>query len=224
MLYIFSDASLKDKIEKGICITIINPKVHDDFSENFGQFYNDQIENADALYISRNDMLSEDEKLDLLVDIKIKNEGQIFEKLPLDILKQKNEPHGCGGCGGHDHGDSDSGCGCDGKERDGGCGGHESEEKKDCGNGCGHDHNKDEPGADDTFFSHTLEYEMFDDEREIEDTVGRIIKYATGKVLRIKGFLSAEGQSYLVQWAGQELKITPSDIVKNKLIVIEAKK
>jgi len=63
---------------------------------------------------------------------------------------------------------------------------------------------------------------MFDDEREIEDTVDRIIAHATGQVLRIKGFLSAEGRSYLVQWTGSELAITPSDIVKNKLIVIEA--
>jgi len=83
MKYIFSDEALQDKIEKGVCITIINPKVHDDFSQNFGQFYNDQIENADALYISRKEDMDEDKKLDLLVDLKIKNDGQIFDDLLL---------------------------------------------------------------------------------------------------------------------------------------------
>jgi len=215
MKYIFEDKLLLDKIEKGVCITIINPKVHKNFSENFGEFYNDQIENADAIYISRTDQISEEVLLDLHVDLKLNSDAEIFDRLPSNILSIGSKGNvGQLGCG-CSHKKDEQGCG-------GGCRGHKDEsggcqEGED--GGCNHSHGD----ASDRFFSYNLDFEMFEDEREIEDTVDRIIKHSSGEVLRIKGFLSAEDRSYLVQWVAGQLEITLSDVVKNKLVIIEAK-
>jgi len=203
MKYIFKEGILSDKIECGVCITIINPKAHKMYSENFGAFYNDQIENADTIYISRADKIGQEENENLKNDIEQLNDCDIIEDIGQDMLKENS---GCGGNCGCNHDDENHVCGCGGKTDD--------------EQGCDH---HDHGDANDDFVSYELEYGMFEDVREIEDTIDRIVEHSKGQVMRIKGFLSADKISYLVQWVDGQLELEKSDTVMDKVVVIEEK-
>ena len=142
------------------------------YMKNFGEFYNNQVENASTIILSRTSSMKE-EKLQIAVDmLREKNETAAIITTPWeqlsgtqilgtmekkdsfveDVLNEVKKEHhhhergeGCG-CGGHHHGHHhhEHGEGC-------GCGGHHEHHHHEHGEGCGcgghhHGHHHHEHG------------------------------------------------------------------------------
>jgi G3E family GTPase len=146
-------------------VTIVDAQKCKMYRKNFGEFFNNQIENAGTVVLSRTDIAPGD-KIDQAVEIirELNPKASVvttpFEELSgkqlMDIIEKpdtmvedllaevkshhhEHDGEGCG-CGGHGHGHGhhkhEHGEGC-------GCGGHghghhHDNEKEECG--CGHDH------------------------------------------------------------------------------------
>ena len=123
------------------------------YMKNFGEFYNNQIENAGAVILSRTQKLSEEKQLQAAELIREKNPKAVVITTPWDditggqILKaiegtdslakelmEEAEHH-------HHHHDEECGCGHDHEEHD-----HEHHHGHDEECGCGHDHEEHDHG------------------------------------------------------------------------------
>ena len=118
------------------------------YMKNFGEFYNNQIENAGAVILSRTQKLSEEKQLQAAELIREKNPNAVVITTPWDeltgeqIIKAiegsdslarellEEEKHG------HHHHDHDDECGHDHEEH------HHHDHDEECG--CGHDHDHEE--------------------------------------------------------------------------------
>ena len=153
-------------------VTIVDAQKCKMYRKNFGEFFNNQIENAGTVVLSRTDIAPAD-KVDLAVEIiRELNPGAVVVTTPCEELSGKqlleiiekpdtmeedlmnelkahhdhdhdHEEGGCG-CGGHhhDHDHEEGSCGCGGHDHD-----HDHEEGS-CG--CGghhHDHDHDHEGG-----------------------------------------------------------------------------
>lgn len=149
-------------------VTIVDAQKCKMYRKNFGEFFNNQIENAGTVVLSRTDIAPAD-KVDLAVEIirelnpkasvvttpceelSGKQLMEIIEKpdtMIEDLLKEVKSHH-------HDH---EEGCGCGGhhhhhdhEEEECGCGGHhhhhDHDEEKECGCGGHHHHDHEEEGC-----------------------------------------------------------------------------
>ena len=127
------------------------------YMKNFGEFFNNQVENAKTIVLSRTQKVSEDKLNKCVSDLREHNADATIITTPwddisgakiLEAMEQKNsfvsslleettaEHHHHEGCGcGHNHDHDHEGCGC-GHEHD-----HEHHDHDHEGCGCGHDHN-----------------------------------------------------------------------------------
>lgn len=199
------------------CITVVDAGKCRLYMKNFGEFFNNQIEYAKAIILSRTQNMQE-ERLKACVDIlKEHNESAAIVTTPWEeldgkvILKamekgsnplekellQEVKEHGCG-CGhSHDH-EHEGGCGCghshDHEHGEGcGCGhSHDHEHGEECG--CGHSHHH----GDEIFTSWGVETpRQFRKEEldEILETLSDSGEYGT--VLRAKGIVAGENGRWL---------------------------
>lgn len=188
------------------------------YMKNFGEFFNNQIEHADTIILSRTGKLSEDKLTAAVAMLRERNESativttewekltgqQIIEAFQskkelqeqlLQEAKAHHHDHECGcGCG-HDHEhehhhehDHECGCGC-------GCG-HEHEEEHhhdhdhECGCGCGHDHEHEHHHADEVFTSWGTETPRKYTEEEVREALEVLSNSDRyGMILRAKGIL-----------------------------------
>jgi G3E family GTPase len=163
------DVAAEIQVTLNSAVTIVDAQKCKMYRKNFGEFFNNQIENAGTVVLSRTDIAPAD-KVDLAVEI-IRElnpkaavvttpcdelTGQqlleIIEKpdtMEEDLLKELKEHHdhhhdheeGSCGCGGHhhDHDHEEGNCGCGGHHHD-----HDHDhEEGSCGCG-GHDHDHEE--------------------------------------------------------------------------------
>ena len=163
------DVAAEIQVTLNSAVTIVDAQKCKMYRKNFGEFFNNQIENAGTVVLSRTDIAPAD-KVDLAVEIirelnpkaavittpcdelTGKQLLEIIEKpdtMEEDLLKELKEHHhdhdedGCG-CGGHHHGhDHEEGsCGCGGHHHD-----HDHDHEHEEGScGCGghhHDHDHD---------------------------------------------------------------------------------
>ena len=164
------DVAAEIQVTLNSAVTIVDAQKCKMYRKNFGEFFNNQIENAGTVVLSRTDIAPAD-KVDLAVEIirELNPEAvvittpcdelsgkqllEIIEKpdtMAEDLLKEVKEHHdheheecGCG-CGGHDHDhDHEEGsCGCGGHHHD-----HDHDHDHEEGScGCGghhHDHDHD---------------------------------------------------------------------------------
>ena len=157
------DASKEAGLEINALVTVADASKIKMYMKNFGEFYNNQIENAGAVILSRTQKLSQEKQLQAAELIREKNPKAVVITTPWDditggqILKaiegtdslakelmEEAEHH-------HHHHDEECGCGHDhehhhhGHDEECGCG-HDHEEHdhehhhhdEECG--CGHDH------------------------------------------------------------------------------------
>ena len=164
------DVAAEIEVTLNSAVTIVDAQKCKMYRKNFGEFFNNQIENAGTVVLSRTDIAPAD-KVDLAVEIirelnpkaavvttpcdelTGKQLLEIIEKpdtMEEDLLKELKEHHdhdhghdheeGSCGCGGHHHDHDHEEGGC-------GCGGHHHDHDHDheegsCGCG-GHDHDHD---------------------------------------------------------------------------------
>lgn len=183
------------------------------YMDNFGEFFNNQIENANTIILSRSQKLSQ-EKLELVVSqirehnnsatiittnwdeisgeqivLAMEKESSLEQEL-LEKEKEHNHDIECS-CGyNHDHEDHhhDEGCDCEHN--------HEYEHHHHDGKcSCGHDHSHEHHHADEVFTSWGVETPKKYSESEINDILKSLSETSEyGIILRAKGIIpSVEG-------------------------------
>ena len=175
------------------------------YMKNYGEFYNNQIESAGTIILSRTQNISEEKLAKVLTMIKEKNDeasvittpwDEIDGKIVLEAMEKVNtlekellEEHhhhdhdgecGCGHDHEHHHHDHDGECGC----------GHDHEHHHHDHDGeccCGHHH------ADDVFTSWGVETAHKFTEEELKDIVSKLASDKSfGEVLRAKGIVASD--------------------------------
>ncbi len=214
------DVAAEIEVTLNSAVTIVDAAKCKMYMKNFGEFFNNQIENAGTIVMSRTDIVAADK---VQKDVELLREHnpnaviittpcsqlsgaqllEIIEKpdtMEQDLMKEVMEEHEHHH---HDHHhDHDGDCGCGEHEHhhhdhddDCGCGDHEHhhhDHDDGCGCGCGHDH--DHHHADEVFTSWGAEHVApmkKEDLDAILDELANGDEY--GEVLRAKGMLPADG-------------------------------
>ena len=149
--------NIGDDVKINSTATVVDASKCKMYMKNYGEFYNNQIESAGTIILSRTQNVSEEKLAKVLTMIKEKNDeasvittpwDQIDGKKILDAMEKVNtlekelleeHHHHDGECGcGHEHHrhDHDEECGC----------GHEHHHDHDEECGCGHEHHHDHDG------------------------------------------------------------------------------
>ena len=182
--------------------TVVDAKKCKMYMKNFGEFFDNQIQYAGAIIMSRTDIATEkkvQESLELLrslnkdaaiITTPIENlDGkklvEVMEhpvSLEQEMLEEEHEHH-------HDHHDDECGCGHDHEE-------HEHHHHHDGECGCGHDHHHHH--ADEVFTSwgrETIKKFTREGLEKILEALSESDKY--GIILRAKGMLPAEDGTWI---------------------------
>ena len=184
------------------------------YMKNFGEFFNNQIENADIIVLSHTKGMAEDKLKEALHLIREHNDEAQIITTDWDSISGKQILDAMNECSHHHH-DHDCECGCHDHEHehhhhheheehhhDEECGCHEHhhdhdhhhhDHDHDCECGC-HDH-EHHHHADEVFASCGIETIHKFDEEEISDILDHIEE--TGTVLRVKGIVEAKDGSWL---------------------------
>ena len=205
---------LRDGVELGACVTVADATKCRLYMKNFGEFYNNQIETAGTIFLSRID-LTTDEKLQQAVALLRERNPrativttpwqQLTGKQLLDAMEQTatlatelaglEEETACPVCGEHHHHDHDGGChDHHGHGHDDGCHDHHD-------HGCScHDHHDHEHHhhADEVFTSWGTETPKKFTKvgiAEILRDLGDAARY--GQVLRAKGYVQGEDGGWI---------------------------
>ena len=142
------DAAEDAHLEVNSLITVANASKIKMYMRTFGEFYNNQVENAGAIILSRTQNLTEEKQMEAAALVREKNPNAVIITTPWDDLtgqqildaiegthslaKELMEEHE------HEHHHHDGECGC-------GCGhDHEHEHHHDGECGCGHHHDHEE--------------------------------------------------------------------------------
>ena len=211
------DVSADMDVALNSAVTIVDAAKCKMYMKNFGEFFNNQIENAGTIVLSRTDITDAD-KIQKAADmIRGKNPKAVIVTTPLaelggdqlleiiekrdtmldDLMEEVREHHhhggecGCHGHEGHEHHHHDGECGCRGHE------GHEHHHHDgECG--ChGHDH-EGHHHADEVFTSWGMETIVPVTKDQLEDILKRLADTKEfGDVLRAKGMLPTENPG---QW------------------------
>ena len=211
------DVSADMDVALNSAVTIVDAAKCKMYMKNFGEFFNNQIENAGTIVLSRTDITDAD-KIQKAADmIREKNPKAVIVTTPLaelggeqlleiiekrdtmldDLMEEVREHHhhdsecGCHGHEGHEHHHHDGECGCHGHE------GHEHHHHdSECG--ChGHDH-EGHHHADEVFTSWGMETIVPVTKDQLEDILKRLADTKEfGDVLRAKGMLPTENPG---QW------------------------
>ena len=179
--------------------------------KNYGEFYNNQIESAGTIILSRTQNISEEKLAKVLTMIKERNDeasvittpwDEIDGKIVLEAMEKVNtlekellEEHhhhdhdgecGCGHDHEHHHHDHDGECGC----------GHDHEQHHHDHDGeccCGHHHDHGHHHADDVFTSWGVETAHKFTEEELKDIISKLASDKSfGDVLRAKGIVASD--------------------------------
>ena len=189
----------------GSAVAVVDASKVKVYMKNFGEFYNNQVESAGTLILSRTQKLS-DEKLHAAVEmLREKNPDAAILTTPWDELSGKtilsaiekvsladellekmrseHEEHEH-----HHHHDHDAHCDCD-------CHDHEHHHHHDhdehCNCGC-HDHDHHHHHADEVFTSWGVETPKKFTESAIHEILEELDSGEYGKVLRAKGIVNGE--------------------------------
>ena len=148
-----------EDLKVNVVLTVIDGGKCKMYHKNFGEFYNDQVENAKVVVMTKTEKLSQEKIIDGASLIKMLNGEALIVTTPVEDLdpvrllqtferitdfKQElmNEVHSCR-CGrhhDHDHHDHDCGCHHDHDHHDHDCGCHHDHDHHDHDCGCHHEH------------------------------------------------------------------------------------
>ena len=206
------DLHIENEIRLNSASTVADASKVKVYMKNFGEFFNNQIEHAGTIILSRTQNVSEDKLKKAIELIRTVNENAHIITTPWDDLEgaqilgamenvtnlelemlaeaaekaheeHEHEHH-------HHHDGEECGCGHDHDDHD-----HEHHHDHDgeCGCGCGHDHHHHHEGhhhADDVFSSWGTETPNKYDKATLEGILKKLAETEEyGKILRSKGML-----------------------------------
>lgn len=187
--------------------TVVDAKKCKMYMRNFGEFFNNQVEYAGAIIMSRTDIVDEEKAMQSMELLRSLNKKAAIITTPIENLDGKKllevmenpvsleqemmEEEVCPECGHvHEHHhDHECGCGHDHEE-------HEHHHDHECG--CGHHHDHHHHHADEVFTSwgrETVKKYSRENLEKILATLSESGKY--GVILRAKGMLPAEDGTWI---------------------------
>ena len=238
------------EVELGSYITVADANKVKMYTKNFGEFYNDQIQHAQVIVLSRTQNISQ-EKLEKAVELlrehndhaaiittpweqldgkQILQAAEAREDWQKEMEHHHNHEHGeecsCGHHHDHEHGE-ECGCGHHHDHEHGeecGCGHHHDHEHgEECSCGCGHDHHHHH--ADEVFTSMGRETVRKYTEAELRFALESLDSGEFGAILRAKGIVAGENGEWLhFDYVPEEIDLrTGSADVIGRLCVIGSK-
>ena len=134
------DAAEDAHLEVNSLITVANASKIKMYMRTFGEFYNNQVENAGAIILSRTQNLTEEKQMEAATLVREKNPNAVIITTPWDELTGQQILDAIEGTHSlakelmeeHEHHHHDDECGC----------GHDHHHDDECG--CGHDHDHEE--------------------------------------------------------------------------------
>ena len=151
--------TVEEDLKLNVVVTVVDGAKCKMYHKNFGEFYNDQVENANVVVVSKTEKLSDEKIMDSASLIKQINGEALIVTTPVEnldgvkLLKTfenindfrnnfMKEEHGHGCCCHHDHEHHDHDCGChhDHEHHNHDCDCHHDHEHHDHECGCHHDH------------------------------------------------------------------------------------
>ncbi len=187
-----------EEIDVAAGVTVVDAKKCKMYMKNFGEFFNNQIENADIIVLSHTKGMAEDRLAEAVHMIREHNDEARIITTDWDSISGRQILDAMNDCSGLHHGhDHDCECGCHDHEHEHHHHEHEhhhvhEHHDHDCECGC-HDH--EHHHADEVFTSCGIETVHRFDKEEISDILDRIEE--TGTVLRAKGIVEAKDGSWL---------------------------
>ena len=188
-------------------ITVVDGKKAKMYLDNFGEFFENQVEHASTIVISRTQNMT-DEKIEACVHLlREKNDKATIISTPWDQLSgdaiRHALEHGAEieGLFEHHH-DHDEECGCGHHHHDHdeecGCGHHHHDHDEECSCGCGHHHDHHHHHADEVFTSwgrETIKKYTREGLEKMLEALSASEDY--GIILRAKGMLPAEDGTWI---------------------------
>lgn len=209
------------------------------YMRNFGEFFENQLEYAKTIILSRTDTpKATDEKIEKVVEmIRGVNQDAVIITTPVEELDasqiveamehgREEEEEICPVCGcdhdheHHHHHEGECGCGC-GHDHD-----HEHHHHHEGECGCGHDHDHHHHHADEVFISWGRETARKYEKEEIENILKELSQDETfGTILRAKGMVDGkDGQWIYFDMVPEEYEVrTGAPQITGKLCVIGSK-
>ena len=214
--------NIGDEVQINSTATVVDASKCKMYMKNYGEFYNNQIEYAGTVILSRTQNVSADKLDACLKMIREKNEEASIITTPWDDIQGKNiveamekvnslekellEEHehhhdgecGCGHHHDHDHHDHEH----DHDHHD-----HEHDHDGECG--CGHHHDHHHHHADDVFTSWGVETAHKFTEEELTEILHKLAETKDyGDVLRAKGIVAAaEGEWFHFDLVPEETEV-----------------
>ncbi len=206
-------------------VTVVDGQKCNMYMKNFGEFFNNQVENAGTIVLSRTQKMSEEKLAKCVAQLKEKNDHATIITTPWDEINGKTivnamehveldmqEEHhhhehdeNCT-CGCHDHehdhhhhhdNEEDCTCGCHDHDHDHHDHDHHHEHDENCTCGC-HDHDHHHHHADEVFSSWGMETPRKYSEEEIQHILKELSeKDDCGIILRAKGIVPCTDGTWL---------------------------
>ena len=219
--------AVSDDVMMGSYVTVADASKAKMYLKNFGEFYENQIEHASTIVLSRTQNLSEEKLRACLELLRQKNAKAIIVTTPWDQISGKQildamekartlqtelealEEETC--CGHHHHHDHDDDCGCGhhhhAHDHEDECGhSHDHDHEDACGHhhhehehgeACGHHHHHDGHDADEVFTSWGVETAKKFSRAQLQDALTALDGGACGMVLRAKGIVAGDDGSWI---------------------------
>ena len=219
--------AVSDDVMMGSYVTVADASKAKMYMKNFGEFYDNQIEHASTIVLSRTQNLSEEKLRACLELLRQKNAKAIIVTTPWDQISGKQildamekartlqtelealEEETC--CGHHHHHDHDDDCGCGHHhhthDHEDECGhSHDHDHEDACGHhhhehehgeACGHHHHHDGHDADEVFTSWGVETAKKFSRAQLQDALTALDGGACGMVLRAKGIVAGDDGSWI---------------------------
>ena len=206
---------VKDEVELTLdtFVTVADATKSKMYMKNFGEFYNNQIEYAKTIFLSRTKGMKQEKLEEVVHLIKEKNQHANIVTTPWDELSGEQlleamgqgvslanqlleEEEVCPTCGGHYHHDHDH----EHHHHDGECCGHDHDHEHHHHDGecCGHDHDHHHHHADDVFTSWGVETPKKFTKAFVEQVLKTLSETSEyGTILRAKGMLPQEDGEWI---------------------------
>ncbi len=241
---------LTEEVVLGSATAVVDAVKCKMYLKNFGEFFGNQIENANTIVLSRTDIASEEKIKDAIELIKGKNPSANLITTPIDQLDGKDilaamekengldkmktqleEEEVCPHCGEHHH-HHDEECHCHEHHHDEECHCHEHHHEhrhehhhhdEHCS--CGHHHHEHHHHADEVFGSWGVETVKTFTKEQIEKVLSKLTDSDVyGEVLRAKGYVKSENEWIYFDYVPGETDIRSGKPgVTGRICVIGAK-
>ncbi len=207
-------------------ITVVNPTVHLKFEELMGAFYNDQIDSANIIYVSRKEITEKRVFADVCQSIADRGgESVVFDDIGDLTEYVAGGANSCGGaangCKSEANECEDVADGCNGDAN-----GYKHGENSHIHNKSGvindeKEHFHSEKTANDEFASIVVDVPALPNKQALNSLIDRIVREnLPNVVLRIKGSVTIAEQSKLVQWVQGDLELFDSNNSDGRLVVV----